>query len=594
MSQARSATANYVHQFQLTLATAPAAASIPLSAISGASNGDWFDAGTVVNLTAAQYQLQSGGSRYRFDHWSGDSSDTTLATSVTMSQARSATANYVHQFQLTLATAPAAIGTSHISGGSNGDWYDSGTPLTLQADSPVAAGSLTSHYDFQNWTGDVSPNPTTANPVSVTMGQARSITANYTLHYDTTLALTVTKVAPNASIQWSDPVLMSAKVDAADTTPGNLVGSVTFAVGGTTVATVAVNGAAPQTVTAQPTLNLTLLPSGFGTPAFTAVFTPSTGSSYLGSQDSKSPGVGKEDAAIDYTGDALKMTSSSTATSASVNLAAAITEASDGYLGGKLAGQTLKFSVYKSSNLTMTTADYSCTGTVTATGSGSGTAGCTLTLPLDNYTVKVELVTNNYYGAPVEVDAVTVAQPGNGFTTGGGWVTDPNLGTKSNFGFTVKYQKNGSVQGNSLYIYRRNAVNLATEFPSVNLSPAPLPSDNYNWIIKSNSWQGGGLTESCTTTTPTVCKATFSGKNTVVAVSRTTGVAYSLGGGGIYNYRVDVTDNGEPGSSPGAGPDTYGIKVWTSSGTYYQLGTATTTTSYPQLAIGGGNIQVRP
>jgi len=80
----------------------------------------------------------------------------------------------------------------------------------------------------------------------------------------------------------------------------------------------------------------------------------------------------------------------------------------------------------------------------------------------------------------------------------------------------------------------------------------------------------------------------------VVAVSRTTGVAYSLGGGGIYKYRVDVTDNGEPWSSPGAGPDTYGINVWTSSGTYYQLGTATTTTSYPQLAIGGGNIQVRP
>lgn len=65
-------------------------------------------------------------------------------------------------------------------------------------------------------------------------------------------------------------------------------------------------------------------------------------------------------------------------------------------------------------------------------------------------------------------------------------------------------------------------------------------------------------------------------------------IAYSLGGN--YNFQVDVTDNSEPGSSPGAGPDTYAIRVWdTTTGTYYQLATPTA-----QQKIDGGNIQVRP
>ena len=63
----------------------------------------------------------------------------------------------------------------------------------------------------------------------------------------------------------------------------------------------------------------------------------------------------------------------------------------------------------------------------------------------------------------------------------------------------------------------------------------------------------------CPTTTPTVCTATFTGKNTITAVNRATGVPTGLGGN--YQFQVDVTDNREPGSSPSAGPDTYAIKV---------------------------------
>ena len=92
----------------------------------------------------------------------------------------------------------------------------------------------------------------------------------------------------------------------------------------------------------------------------------------------------------------------------------------------------------------------------------------------------------------------------------------------------------------------------------------------------------------CTNTTPTVCTASFTGKSNITAVDRQTGTAYSLGGN--YNFQVDATDASEPGSTPGAGPDSYAIKIWdATTGTYYQLGTPTS-----QLAIAGGNIQVKP
>jgi len=191
-------------------------------------------------------------------------------------------------------------------------------------------------------------------------------------------------------------------------------------------------------------------------------------------------------------------------------------------------------------------------------------------------------VLNGYYTAPVEDVAVTVAIAGTGFTTGGGWLNEPTLGSRSNFGFTVKYLKNANVQGNSLYIYRRTIVANSVPLPTGGY----LPAGAYNWIIKSNSMVG--LTMNCTATTPTVCRASFSGKNNIAAVNRQTGVAYSVGGN--YNFQVDVTDNREPGSSPGAGPDTYALRVWdTVTGTYYQLGSPTS-----QLAINEGNIQARP
>jgi hypothetical protein len=113
--------------------------------------------------------------------------------SVTMNQARSITANYQLQYQLTLATNTVNVSTSHLTptpAGATGGWYDAGTSVSVAADSPVAGGSPGSRYDFRNWTGDVASPPNSSNPVSVTMNQARSITANYRLQYQAHFTVT--------------------------------------------------------------------------------------------------------------------------------------------------------------------------------------------------------------------------------------------------------------------------------------------------------------------------------------------------------------------------------------------------------------------
>lgn len=61
--------------------------------------------------------------------------------------------------------------------------------------------------------------------------------------------------------------------------------------------------------------------------------------------------------------------------------------------------------------------------------------------------------------------------------------------------------------------------------------------------------------------------------------------------------RMNVTDTGEPGSSTATMPDGYAIRVWTSSGTFYQVGEARTsfegTPNGKQVPLAGGNVQVR-
>src|SRR5436305_11066111 len=128
-----------------------------------------------------------------------------------MNPARMFTGNSQPPYLLTLPLHDALPAFSHLtpSPSAAGGWYDAATPVQITADQDVTGTG--SRYDFRNFSGDVSPNPTTANPVSVTMNQARTVTGNYQLHYLLTLQTNTNNVAtshltpsPSAAGGWYD------------------------------------------------------------------------------------------------------------------------------------------------------------------------------------------------------------------------------------------------------------------------------------------------------------------------------------------------------------------------------------------------------
>jgi hypothetical protein len=158
-------TAVYTRQFLLTTSTAPAflAGIDPSLTPSG-----WHDEGEVVSLDTSSPINTAPGTRYRFDHWSGDASGTSPTTTVTMTAPKTAIANYVLQFLLTVQTSGLGTNLTHISNssgvlGTANDttplvvWIDADTGGTLTADANVN-GADGIQYFFQ---GFVPPPPAT-------------------------------------------------------------------------------------------------------------------------------------------------------------------------------------------------------------------------------------------------------------------------------------------------------------------------------------------------------------------------------------------------------------------------------------------------
>jgi hypothetical protein len=297
---------------------------------------------------------------------------------------------------------------------------------------------------------------------------------------------------------------------------------------------------------------------------------------YLASSATAPFQILKESATVEYSGDTL-VTTPSNATTATVSLSAIVREEADGSLGSKLGSTQLKFSVYKSTDLTMTTPFANCASAVASATPGSGTGQCSVVLPTDSYSVKIEMLDNPYYSAPVENTVLTVIPPGNGIAAGGGWLNEPNLGARSVFGFSVKYQKTGKPQGTSIYIYRAK-------------KDIGKGLREYFWIVKSLSVDA--MTLGCTAATPKVCNSSFSGKAVVIAVDRLTGIPYLQGL--TYQFQADVTDKAAPTRAVPVPPDTYATRVWNAGGNYYVLGSYSGATNTGQVAIKGGDVYVKP
>ena len=183
MSQARNVSASFVATYTLTLTKTGSVSGTVSSDVGtidcGATCADEYDEGTSVTLTAAA-SVGSG-----FAGWSGAGCSGTGTCTVTMSQARNVSASFVATYTLTLTKMGSGSGTvSSDVGAINcgaicADAYDDGTSVTL-----TAAASVGSR--FTGWSGACSGTATTC---TVTMSQARNVSASFIARH----TLTVTK-----------------------------------------------------------------------------------------------------------------------------------------------------------------------------------------------------------------------------------------------------------------------------------------------------------------------------------------------------------------------------------------------------------------
>jgi hypothetical protein len=137
-------------------------------------------------------------------------------------------------------------------------------------------------------------------------------------------------------------------------------------------------------------------------------------------------------------------------------------------------------------------------------------------VPVNTYMIQVN-VAGEYYTGSSE-DVLTVYDPSLGFTSGGGWFYWPGTTEKTNFGYTMKYNKKGSnIQGSLLLIRHL--------------------SDGSIYRIKSNALEGLAIGEDISVP---MGWASFSGKCTYFEPGWQEPV-------GNYNFTVYVEDRNEPG-----------------------------------------------
>jgi hypothetical protein len=160
-------------------------------------------------------------------------------------------------------------------------------------------------------------------------------------------------------------------------------------------------------------------------------------------------------------------------------------------------------------------------------------------VPVNVYDVRITVGGNYYAGAASSV--LAVYDPSLGFTTGGGRVVREG-GVVSEFGFNVKYLRNGNTQGQMIFIEHRGGGDMT---------------------VKSNAMDSLSIVNGA-------------GGGTAVILGRAT-----LNGVGNYRFRTIVLDNGEPGTN-----DQFGLQVTNPAGEIV------TDLTFSPITLSGGNVQV--
>jgi hypothetical protein len=284
--------------------------------------------------------------------------------------------------------------------------------------------------------------------------------------------------------------------------------------------------------------------------------------------------VTQEDARAYYTGNMFVNTSGPTSTTATVTLSATIKDitavgntdpAYDAY-PGVITNAKVTF-INRDTNTVI--ASNVPVGLVNVGDSTVGTATYNWSVNISPNTSQmytIGIIVTNYYTRNSSDDdtVVTVAQsPVAGSITGGGYLVmsksaglyPGGVGTKNNFGFNVQNSKSG-VKGNINTIIRNGG---------------------HTYQVKGNAMTSL-TTHPITSTTGT---ASFNGKANIQDI---TNPLAPISIDGNATLQVNMTDNGEPGSS-----DQISITVFNKSGGVWFTSNWNGTT-YIQQTLGGGNL----
>ena len=211
MSAAKTVTATFDKLVTYTLTASKTGSgtisSNPLGISCGTDCSEAYVTGTVVTLMATP------ATNYQFTGWSGACSGTVATCTVSLTAAKSVTANFQPIFVLTTSKTGAGSGTiTSLPGGVNcgsdcSEAYLNNTTVTLTA--TAATGSK-----FTSWSGACSGTTTTC---TVSMTAAKSVTATFVPLYN----LTVTRSGTGTGTVTSTPAGISCGTDCTEAYPAN-------------------------------------------------------------------------------------------------------------------------------------------------------------------------------------------------------------------------------------------------------------------------------------------------------------------------------------------------------------------------------------
>jgi uncharacterized membrane protein YdcZ (DUF606 family) len=203
-------TGNYVTQYYLTVQTSPSGVNSP-------SGQGWYNTGDYATVETPQYiDIVSGSSRYNFIGWTtGNMTEITSSTSplttVLMDKAKTVTANYVTQYNITFDKSGVGsdfTGTVVDIDGTNYSyiglpavfWWDANSAHNFTYQSPLIVNPSAEQYVWISTTG-----LSTLESDTIEATTSGTITGNYKMQYYLTLVTNPSGVNSPLGAGWYDP-----------------------------------------------------------------------------------------------------------------------------------------------------------------------------------------------------------------------------------------------------------------------------------------------------------------------------------------------------------------------------------------------------